>query len=451
MGVDDVLDNDWPSWIGCLSGQELYILRNLLNYAHRRINWVKTYYPNFYDMPDDTDWDEIDAIVSGLEENLMDCTEYLELLQQAADNAISQISVGGPLQDGQDGYGAFPIDNETRDVLLEPDTEDACAIAQLWYQAGFEAITEHVLPITGFVFDYLLPGLGTLLVGLLEPTPIPELIGIYVIQEAIQELMQAGYDSSETNLYNWLVSNKDDLVCSLYNGCKANGQASAIWSDTYDEVVSPSSGISAGDKLMLNLFMGSWVGLVAALAWTEETDWAIANVDPDYCDSCPEEPIQGSNWFAIPLGGSEWRQTITVPSGSGWRHSCACFHFTQYSDRHLAALVFKTYPVTPTTETNTLKLMHPAECQCEPRPYAFNTNCSYELHPGIWCTYYPYGYNASEMLSTLCPDRDYDNYLGILWSQGSDIVASFWLETNQTYEYNQDVEILWAVWEGTMP
>jgi hypothetical protein len=54
-----------------LTDAELDIIRNVLEYAHRRETFVTTYYPTYYEIPDATDWDEIQRIVAELEYKLM--------------------------------------------------------------------------------------------------------------------------------------------------------------------------------------------------------------------------------------------------------------------------------------------------------------------------------------------------------------------------------------------
>ncbi len=69
--AERVLDSQFDDAVLTVSGAQLEILRNLMMYANRQATFVDTYYTNFYELPDDTDWDAIQAIVAELEERLM--------------------------------------------------------------------------------------------------------------------------------------------------------------------------------------------------------------------------------------------------------------------------------------------------------------------------------------------------------------------------------------------
>lgn len=66
-----VLSSSFPSIGVVLTGNELEILRNVLNYATRRRTFVGVYHDNYYLVADDDDWLDIESIVAILEEKLM--------------------------------------------------------------------------------------------------------------------------------------------------------------------------------------------------------------------------------------------------------------------------------------------------------------------------------------------------------------------------------------------
>ncbi len=66
-----VLSSSFPSIGVVLAGNELEILRNMLNYATRRRTFVGAYHDNYYLVADDDDWLDIESIVAVLEEKLM--------------------------------------------------------------------------------------------------------------------------------------------------------------------------------------------------------------------------------------------------------------------------------------------------------------------------------------------------------------------------------------------
>jgi len=53
------------------TGSQIELMRNLMQYANRPDSYVSDYGPGYYLIPDDTDWDAIQAIVADLEEVLM--------------------------------------------------------------------------------------------------------------------------------------------------------------------------------------------------------------------------------------------------------------------------------------------------------------------------------------------------------------------------------------------
>lgn len=86
-----VLDPQFEDSLVCLTGAELELLRNVCAYLHRRETYVDTYHGGYYMMPDDEDFDDVQAIVAGLEEKLMGCAE-MEALLESIDGYLSNIA-----------------------------------------------------------------------------------------------------------------------------------------------------------------------------------------------------------------------------------------------------------------------------------------------------------------------------------------------------------------------
>lgn len=285
--VNECLDSAFGDCVVCLTGGQLNLVRNLLQYAYRRSTFVSIYEEQFYWAPSETQWDDLQALVADLEGKLMDCETFSNMLAEILARLRNDLSLPEP-PFTEDESDAFPISDELGDDDVGEQTQsDACAIAQLWYQWGLEVITESVLPATRFGFDYLVTAIAGF-IGLAVGGP-PAAMGLYLVAEFIQELLEILYDGAETNLLNWLASNKDDIVCSLYWGLQEVGNASDIWAITKSAVLDGAEGISDGDKLIINLFMGTWAGSNASRAWTAQTQWAQDNVTPGYCASCPSD------------------------------------------------------------------------------------------------------------------------------------------------------------------
>lgn len=66
------LPDEGPGQAVFLTYSELQMLRNMAEYLHRRETWVSQYSSGeYYDGPDDTDWDMIEALVAEMELKLM--------------------------------------------------------------------------------------------------------------------------------------------------------------------------------------------------------------------------------------------------------------------------------------------------------------------------------------------------------------------------------------------
>jgi hypothetical protein len=164
--------------------------------------------------------------------------------------------------------------------------EEACQVAQLFYALGYETITEIVLPVSMYAFDTLAPAVAALIIGITGGIALPAILGVYLCTEMIQELLETGYKASESNLINWMLSVKDEMICTSYfalkSGCTAKEAAQAV----YDNVVAPSSSISYGDKLICKLFFSGWTVTNADIARSENTPWAQENIEASYCTTC---------------------------------------------------------------------------------------------------------------------------------------------------------------------
>ena len=316
ISTQDVLESPFPDGLLCLSGGQLNIIRNLLQYATRRANFVSTYETDTYLTPTEEEWDAIQAIVADLEEQAMgDCSELMSRLDDllAAVECIcpSLLDLRSNTVLSPDSLNTDEITDvfEWSDNVPNPTVESeeetaACAIAQLWYQAGFETITEAVLPAMKAAYNVLLALVAAKVATMTGGATLPTLLGAVTVADLVSELLLSGWDSAESNVYNFMVSSKEDIVCELYSAVKAGGTASSCWAEAYDNVIAPSGDISAGDKAMLWLFMGHIGYVIAYYAYNAETSWATANVTPGYCSSCPLDPIVGSNWVALPLVAS---------------------------------------------------------------------------------------------------------------------------------------------------
>jgi hypothetical protein len=334
IGVSDTLESPYDDIMVCLTAGEANILRNLLQYASRRATWVSEYAEQYYLAPTTEEWDAIEAVVATLGEKLMTgCDDLLgkldEILTAVAcicPNLLALRTEGTLSPDSLDSEEVQDV-FEWSDSIPNPsvpseEEEAACAISQLWYQAGFEIITEGVIPASKVTFDVLLSVVAALIATMTEGVTLPALLGALSVADLVKELIEGAWDSAESNLYNFMVSAKQDIVCELYQAVQDGGTASGCWSAAYNEVISPSEDISALDKAILWLFMGNLGYVIAYLAYNADTAWAQGNVSSGYCESCPEEPVIGTDWCAVPVPAEYRHYEYYRPDGTSQLNTC---------------------------------------------------------------------------------------------------------------------------------
>lgn len=69
--AERVLDASFAGQGIYLSGAQVEMLRNVTHYLNRRSTFVDEYHDGYYLMPDDTDWDLLQAITADMEDRLM--------------------------------------------------------------------------------------------------------------------------------------------------------------------------------------------------------------------------------------------------------------------------------------------------------------------------------------------------------------------------------------------
>jgi hypothetical protein len=294
IGVEDTLTCPYPGLVVCLEGSELNVLRNLLQYAHRRATWVSEYHDSYYLAPSNEEWDQIEALVAGLEEKLVPCSEIVELLEdlvacacatsesQARSTFVSHAAqpvIQSYLDDGAmiraDVYGG-----ET------PVNEECCAVAQLAYWTAWEILTEILQPLEDVTFDSLMPLLMVNLAIACGETIIG--IPVSIVLAVLWCLFEVWEDGALQNVQNEYLAYKQELVCAMYDGLQTSyADAKAAASDVIGEM----SALSPIDALLLRKCLSPWCFHVAQIAWDNQTSWAVAAVEEGYCVVCIETPI----------------------------------------------------------------------------------------------------------------------------------------------------------------
>lgn len=96
-----VLNPQFSDAVVYLTAAQLELLRNMAQYLGERATFVDTYHSNYYTLPDDTDFDDILAIVADLEVKLMGNNNviwgYYDRLAMKEDDTT--VSAGGFVQE----------------------------------------------------------------------------------------------------------------------------------------------------------------------------------------------------------------------------------------------------------------------------------------------------------------------------------------------------------------
>lgn len=431
-------DTDLPDTLVCLSGPEVALLRTLLGYAHRRITWVSEYHTDHYLTPTTEEWDVIQAMTAELEDRLMTacCDDIVTALQAInstleshgttlAQMQVSLSDVATSIPDIVTGLECLCAAQEALQIQITvspdwpdypqatdyfgwgstaPDTTvgaqvdaEACALAQAWYQAGYEFMTEVLLPTMRFGFDKVLPAAAAALAAITGGVSIPAVIGVYALAELIQNLLDLAYDAAETNLENWILAHKEDIVCPLYFGLKNGGSGSGLWAPIQTDLVDPAPDLSAGDKLMVN-FVFAYIALAGAnVAKTQNSAWYQSVPVPGYCDVCQEPPIVGSNWIAIPYTGANKVRTLNHPAGSSWVGKCVDYDLPD--GRVCCGMMLQ---VTDFVGNCDLKAVHGPNAGCAGTA-SFLPDNSYLMQNGWYYYCDQYNHDEDEVIATLAP------------------------------------------------
>lgn len=340
IDVARVLDPQFDDSLMCITGAQLEMLRNLTQYLHRRSTFVSSNEDGYYLVADNDDWDSIQAIVAELEETLMGCTEFTDLLQDILVQMQCVCAKTTALL--RYGPGASPLietyldDGTMQDVDDYGDTTPAdanrCAIAQLTYWQAWEMLTEVLQPVQENLMDILVPTVIALLVSMVG-TP---LLGIPagVLVGLLMALADAATEGSLTNVQNEYRAYEEELICALYLGLDTSYRQAE--SDAV-AVIADMSGLSPVDKIVLHSMMAPWAISLAAAARANATAWALANVQAGYCDDCDE--VIGSDWWALYLDKDTNTVEIDDPIGDGW--TSGCWEFVVPSGQTVCGVVFE--------------------------------------------------------------------------------------------------------------
>jgi hypothetical protein len=277
------LAGDENCYLLAMTGDQIEVLSNLMNYAHRRINWCDEVIDSArYYLPGDADWNDLQALVDDLEYRLMDTCSLQELIDAITALCTCLPSVQqlqpGPLSSGtlQDGLDDGSITYQEPVVDLESD-EDACASAQtLWHMVN-EYITEVAIPVSTWTFELLMPVAIAYLRSIGVVVEVLLWLGLTI--EFVQETISALFDTNGTATVNWMLVAKQELVCAFYNFFKSG--SAMDWAVVTDL-------INAADiPIQVKPFLKAAFRTLRRTAQLfNGTSWALLRIEAGYCDAC---------------------------------------------------------------------------------------------------------------------------------------------------------------------
>jgi len=340
--IEQMFENQGEYGLYCLSIDGAQALSRLLPYLEREVTYQydvidgATYIgPNGQEMQDILDivsdledslmaQCDLSAIVSGMTSMTNAITALQCICQTMASQNIGNVW-GDDLQDYLDGGQLLPGLTLPDETISPQDDEDACAIAQLYWQWMYETMTEYFLPAWRTTFDDIIPlvfaGVIAWVSGGAAALPA------YGLAELLQELIEIGYDSAEADLINWYLSIKEDWVCLVYGMLRDGSTDKTIADAVKATLIDVAEDISFGDKTITSFFGGQWSLKNAREAWDDQTTWATQNVTSGFCDDCVYVP-QGCYTFA-PCDLDDWYDGSGTCQGSYRRHQGGTSYWTK--------------------------------------------------------------------------------------------------------------------------
>lgn len=312
MATNDVLESTFPAAILCVSGGQLNILRNLVQYAERRATFASEYHEHYYLTPTEEEWESLQAVVAELQGELMGCTELETLLAQIRDCVCALESPsyhGEPPAEGQEDYDDYTS-------VVEEDEGDPPEGFEDWddwrtskCKSAQKYIDDMIDIAERWTSWYTAGGVATfaILNTLLIPSAIaPPLMVVILIVEA---LLALGADLLGQEVENWLAEHKQGLVCAIYDAPNVSAAQTNL-RDYVDQEWDCAAGPTGvyylwGNRALSRIFDGTM---------KDYEDWQ-GNYSATYCSACAGW-IQGDGWFAVPCDPPEdWYAEKAPPTG----------------------------------------------------------------------------------------------------------------------------------------
>lgn len=284
-----ILDPQFSDGLMCITGPQIEMLRNVTQYLRRRSTFASEYHEGYYLAPDTSDWDDIQAIVSDLEETLMGCEELMELFTDML--TAMQCVCNKAEQPATDSGSVTPIVDiglEDGDLIVDDiygsTTEieaRRCAVAQLTYWQAWEWLTEIIQPFQENAMDVVVPAALALIATMVGAGPLAIPAGALIVLMTL--IFDIWVDGSLADVQNSLLAHREELICALYNGLSYDYDSAHLRARN---VIDDIEGLSPVDLVVMRALFAPWAQKLASLAYTAATDWAVANVAAGACDDC---------------------------------------------------------------------------------------------------------------------------------------------------------------------
>lgn len=303
----------------CTNVGVLGVIRVLLStYGYRTVNWVKTYYDQGYDTPNDNEKDTYEKYLSAFLEETDDMT-YCEDIVTALNNIAASVCCGGGTGAGSAGGSPqTPSTFEDDNANLPPGfpgiaeykvykCKAANAIFDMWRQDLVYLTTASISDIT----------LATLIQWFISPISVTAMTQFVAFLYSLA--LQAVLGSTAQGIIDELDAHQTDVVCELYQATDYT-QAQAATVTIRDSILSLTTVESAlfdymfTSDLLNYLFQNSSV--VAGWSGSSSVD-CLSCIDPD----CPALGIKLSqtDWLWInPVVGAQY--TLNSHQEGGYQY-----------------------------------------------------------------------------------------------------------------------------------
>lgn len=297
-----VITPQFDNIVVCLTGSDLEMLRNLMPLLRWRTSFVSEYHTNHYLCPDNADWDLIQGLVADLERRLMGGeiealitaieaqTDVIDVLRQCVcETAAWQQKQASMLPDLNGYVGnedvTYLSPSETEGTFTPPETDTLrCELAQAIWWYTYELHTEILLPFADTTSDRL----TSLVVGAVGFGALAGFVGIpvAVLSAIVIAIVAWGVSGSISNLVNWFLATKDEIICILYDNLPDTSTAATL----VRAYVNDQSELSFLEKAVINsVLASSWHYGWICKDQQENDTWRDYFVQGQ-CQACEEYP-----------------------------------------------------------------------------------------------------------------------------------------------------------------